>query len=188
MNQRKPTITISPPMRLSGRRTSAIRPLPTKTRPRTTISAARPAGWSSWSLVRMSASDPAAAASASVHAAIRRRVLIGGGPVIFADPVRGSRQQGRKRGAGQLGLRDEPPGPAALDAPRVILPVATGGENDRRPLLQIAEAFGHLEPVDVGELDVQQNEVGMQLRDCPSRALPVLRLPDDLVSLRLEQG
>src|SRR6266540_772120 len=205
-NHRKPTAAIRPPIRLSGRRIKAINPLPTKTRPRTTISVARPVGSSSWSLVRTSASDPAAAASASVHAPTRRRVLTSECAACGADPqdaralpVRpsalndpdqpsyASRQKCGERGAGQLSLRDEAPGAAALDAPRVVLPVAAGRQHDSRPLVHLAQSLRDLESVEVGELNVEQNQVGVQLCDGPNRALPVLRLADHLIPLGLQQ-
>ena len=62
------------------------------------------------------------------------------------------------------------------------------GQPDRRAVLAAGEAAGHLEPADVGEVDVQQDHVGRQPAGGVEPGAPAGRLAHDLVALLLQEG
>src|SRR4029453_15867958 len=66
-------------------------------------------------------------------------------------------------------------------------PVPARREDARRRVLELPQALGDLEAVEVRQLDVEQDEVRVKLPGNGHRRLPVRGLADDLVTLRLEQ-
>ena len=87
----------------------------------------------------------------------------------------------------ELGLGEEPASSARREAGTVVAAVPAGGQHDRRGVHVAGELLGDLESVEIGQLHVQQDEVGAQgARGC-DRAQPVLGLADDVVPLQLEE-
>ena len=84
-------------------------------------------------------------------------------------------------------LGRNPEAAARREAGTVVAAVPAGGQHDRRGVLVAGELLADLEPVEVGELHVQQDEVGAQLARGCDRAQPVLGLADDVVPLELEE-
>ena len=71
-------------------------------------------------------------------------------------------EQGRERGAGEVGLGDEAARAAALHQRAEVRAVAAGDEHDRRASRSAVSRGGDLEAVDVGQADVEQDDVGPQ--------------------------
>src|SRR4051794_28294082 len=92
--------------------------------------------------------------------------------------------QGR---AGQVGLGDEAAGPAALDEGAEVRAVPARAQHDRRAVAVGGQPGGDLEAVDVGEIDVEQEDVWAQLVGAFDRAQAVRGLSDDVVALDLQQ-
>ena len=84
-------------------------------------------------------------------------------------------------------LGRNPEAGARREAGTVVAAVPAGGQHDRRGVLVAGELLGDLEPVEVGQLHVQQDEVGAQRSRGCDGAQAVLRLADDVVPLELEE-
>src|SRR5262245_47846737 len=76
-----------------------------------------------------------------------------------------SLEQLRERGAGEVALEHEPARAARLDATAVGGPVSTRDEDDRQLRVAGEHPLRHLEPVEIGELDVEEHERRLEL-DC----------------------
>src|SRR5262245_3741761 len=130
-------------------------------------------GFSSWSLVRVRYSAPAVAATASVITAkIRVRIALSKHSV-----------QGR---TGQLGLGNEASRSALGDQRAEVRRVAARRQHDRRRVAVRAQRRRDGESVHVGELDVEQDDVGMEAVYRFDGRGSVLRLADDVEPVRLE--
>src|SRR6266542_734965 len=117
----------------------------------------------------------APAASASATSAASRRAL----------RLTEECAHGRAR---ELTLRDEAARAARRDQVAVVGRVAARDQHDRRRTAVRTEPSGDLEAVDVGELDVEEHQVGMELGRLRERFGAVGGLPDDREALGLEQG
>src|SRR5215218_82724 len=171
----KPVAAISIPTRLSGRRRHANRPTPMNPHPMISPTAAHAAGGSSMSLVRMTAttaSPIATPAPASAHRARRK-------------PVMGGSQKRLQRSAGKLGFGDEAPN--APDRAELGEVAARGEHDHRAESVGGGQAPGDLDPVDVGQVHVEQHDVRQEAPDSLERRLAVLGLPHHVVPLALEQ-
>src|SRR3989442_4654597 len=83
--------------------------------------------------------------------------------------------------------RDEAGGAAAVDAAPVVGSVPDRRENHERRVLELQQELGDLEAVEIGKLDVEENEIGLELLGGLQRGGPVLGLADDRIPLGLEQ-
>src|SRR5215213_1839012 len=182
-NQVKPIAVISGPMLLPGRWYQANRPVPEKPQPASRISATTRPRELWWSLVRTSAAEATPIAKAAIARAIRarRRLVMREVPVACR-----SSDQCRDRLAAQLSLGDEAPRGADGDLLAEVRPLPGRGEHDRRALAGGAQTGGDLEAVEVGKLNVEQDQVGVELADGLERRSPVLRLADHHVAVGLE--
>ena len=95
---------------------------------------------------------------------------------ISAIPAAESSALGRKPHAGVRG-----------EAGTVVAGLAARGEHHRRHEPVAGEPLGDLEAVDVGELHVEQDDLGAQLVHRVEGRHPVRRLAHDHVTLELEQ-
>ena len=84
-------------------------------------------------------------------------------------------------------LGRNPEARARREAGTVVAAVPAGGEHDGRRVLVAGELLADLEPVEIGELHVQQDEVGAQLSRGCDGAEAVLGFADDVVPLELEE-
>ena len=96
-------------------------------------------------------------------------------------------EQRSERLAGELVLGHEAARAAARDQLRRVRPVAARGEDDRGRVAVAGEPRGDVEAVEVGELDVEQDDVRAQPARLGERGRAVGGLADDLVALGLEQ-
>src|SRR5450755_2021088 len=69
-------------------------------------------------------------------------------------------------GTGKVAFRDEPARSAGRDERPVVRAVAAGGKDHRGRALELRELLGHLEAVDVGKLNVEQDQLGAALTHC----------------------
>jgi len=73
--------------------------------------------------------------------------------------------------------------PSAISAVRA----AARGQDDRERRVVVRKPLGDREPVEVGQLDVEQDDVGAQLSHRSERGRSVRSLADDVERARLEQ-
>src|SRR5579872_4282448 len=72
-------------------------------------------------------------------------------------------EHGADSGAGKVAFRDEPVRSAGRDERPVVRAVAARGKDHRGRALELREPLGYLEAVDVGELNVEQDQLGAAL-------------------------
>ena len=170
----KPSTTISSPVRLSGRRDRAIRADSDERPADREIEHQRRGGQLRRHVVatpeerrgRGDAGRHAAGAPGSGRPVTRR-----------AAPRRAPLRSGV---AAQLGLRDEPAGDAVGDLAAVVRPGPAGDQHDRGRAGFGGQRLATLESVDVGQLDVEQHDVGVNCATRGERVRAVGGLPDDI--------
>src|SRR4051812_3532040 len=118
----------------------------------------------SWSLVRISASATPISATATAMASVNAKAR------ALKERLR---EQCADARAGELGLGDEPACAAVVDQLAVVVRVAARHEHDRRGAPVAADHGRDLEAVQVGQLHVEQHDVGMQLAGLAERLRPV---------------
>src|SRR5581483_9792366 len=102
-------------------------------------------------------------------------------------PAPCSLEQSVQNGPREVGLADEAARAARLDERAVRLALAARHEHDRLVAAALPQARRDLEAVDVGELDVEQDDVGRELGREGERGGAVLRLAHDLEALGGEE-
>lgn len=86
----------------------------------------------------------------------------------------------------ELILRDETTRPASVD-PWTELRLVTGGrEDDCRAALLRREPFGDLEAVEIGQVDVEEDDVRLQPTGVAQRRGAIARFADDVEAFALE--
>jgi hypothetical protein len=103
------------------------------------------------------------------------------------DVRRAAIQQLRDRRARELALGDEAAGPAAADERAEVRRVAARDEDDGGRAVEGRDALGHGEPVEVGQVDVEQHDVRAEAAGLVDAALAVRGLADHVVALRLQE-
>ena len=101
--------------------------------------------------------------------------------------ARALRDESGERRAGEVALREEAACSRGLHARAVRGGVSARDQHDPRWIRRGREPLGDREPVEVGQLDVEQNHVRPQPVDGGERPDSIGRLADDGESFRLEQ-
>ena len=96
---------------------------------------------------------------------------------------RRGRRAPRRRGA----LGDKATCRCGLDSGPVCGRIPTGDQHDRWRIRDGSQLFRDCQPVEIWELDVEQNDLRPQPGDCPQRARSIGRLTDDIEAFGLEQ-
>src|SRR5512133_4146849 len=140
---------MSSPKRFSGRRHQAKTPVPMKLSPMTGPRIAVATFWSSCceASTRATSSPAKRIPRAKSASSARRRPSI-------ACPL----QQLGYCCPGEIALGDESPGAAAGDERAEVGRIAAGGQHDGRGAVVAGDALGYLEAVEVGEIDVEQDQ------------------------------
>src|SRR5215211_8161734 len=170
-NQVSPASDMRTPTRLSGRRSHAMTPHAMRTQP----------------TARSAAAVAASPLSYEIHSTATPKAIPSGSNASRSARTASGGDNGRERLARKLALRDEAPlrirGQAAAKRRRA----AARRQHDRERRVIVGEPLGNREPVEVGQLDVEQDDVRAQLRDGGQRRPPVHGLADDVERARLEQ-
>src|SRR4051812_20312399 len=111
--------------------------------------------------------------------------MMGGGG--RACPALISHQEFLDALARELGLRDEAACAGAAHERAEVRGVAAGHEDHGRRIGMPGDPGRDVEAVDVGELHVEQHELGLEPTGLFDRAGPIHRLADDVEALALEQ-
>ena len=108
------------------------------------------------------------------------------------DADEGAAQPRHARRAASAGpessdLGTKPRAPLEPDQRAEVGPLSAGGEDNRGRAVVGRQLGGHREAVGVGEVDVEEHEVGRELADAVQRLGAVGGLPHHVVALALEQ-
>jgi hypothetical protein len=90
--------------------------------------------------------------------------------------------------AGELALAEEARHLRIAKLGRVRTPIPARDQHDLRAIGIGSEPAGDVEPVHPGKQDIEEDDIGMELRDRRERGLSVLGEADDVEPLELEQG
>ena len=97
-------------------------------------------------------------------------------------------EHGAQRGAGQLVLRDEAQHAFGRQARAERACVTTGCQDDERLRVVGRELARDVEPFDVGQPDVEQDEIRAERARCGQAGGPVVRLADHHETVGFEEG
>ena len=90
--------------------------------------------------------------------------------------------------AGELALAKKARHLRITKLSRVRAPIPARNQHDLRAIGVGSEPSGDVEAVHPGKLDIEENDIGMELRNCRERGLSILGETDDVEPLELEQG
>src|SRR6266550_4426061 len=148
-NHVNPTALMSTPKRVSERE-SATRPHPMKDQATIRLAAAVKAGVVSW-LLRKTSDSPIAVKATAVRriAHLTRSIALS--------------KHSFERSAGQLALRNEASSSALCHERSEVGSVAARSKDDDGPAAVARQPRGDLEAVEIRQLDIEKNKVGMKL-------------------------
>ena len=154
------------PKRVSERE-SATKPHPTNDQATIRLAAAVNAGVLSWLLTKTSVSAIAVKATAVRRIAhLTRSIALS--------------KHSFERSAGQLALGNEASRSALGHERSEVRSVAARREDDDWPVAVPGQPRGNLEAVEIGQLDVEENKIGMKLLRAAKRGDSVVRFAHDL--------
>ena len=105
------------------------------------------------------------------------------------DPMRRNSGDDCMEGcAGELALAEKARNLRIAKLGRVRAPIAARDQDDLRAIGVGSEPSGDVEAVHPGKLDIEENDIGMELRNCRECSLSILGEADDVEPLELEQG